>query len=219
MANAAFANADIKVDIDAGELLADPYRGDLMWRMRQLWAQGELCDLVIMVGDQKFAAHSVVLGAASARLQHLLEETLNTLTHHKHWTMSWDSIVRHPEAVQYFLAFVYGALSECDAAPSDDAVRDVVCLAQVFDLRQLHDAASQWLLTGVSAGNVLQRLAVADEFALTSCRKELLDRVTANPQVLYALATSPNIVSVPAVLQDLLVRVLTLLGCARCGGA
>jgi len=63
--------------------------------------------------------------------------------------------------------------------------------------------------------NVLQRLSACEEFGLVEVREKIFEQLTANPSALFVLAQDAEIVKMPIVLQDLLVRVLKLLGCGN----
>merc|ERR1719401_1150219 len=128
--------------------------------------------------------------------------------------------VSHPEAVRAMLDFIYGE-STAGAGPgpgdynpsSEEVNRDVLRLAQQFQIAPLLDQASKWLLRGLSTSNALERLQACEEFGLTEVREKILEQLVLNPEALFVLAKDPEMTKVPAVLQDLLVRILKLLGC------
>merc|ERR1719188_1931836 len=95
---------------------------------------------------------------------------------------------------------------------SEDINRDVLRLAQRFQISHLQEQASRWLMQSLSTANVLERLLACEEFGLTDVREKILEQLTANPSALFVLANDPEIVKVPVVLKDLLIRVLKLIG-------
>ncbi|OLQ04538.1 hypothetical protein AK812_SmicGene12385 [Symbiodinium microadriaticum] len=82
--------------------------------------------------------------------------------------------------------------------------------------------AARWLAKNLTTANLLDRLAACEEFGLQDVKEKILEQLTANTDVLYEMVSNPSVRSVPGVLQDLLLRVLQLLGCGppqpRIGG-
>jgi len=58
---------------------------------------------------------------------------------------------------------------------------------------------------------------LCEEFGLGEVREKILEQLIYNPDALIAMAQDPEITKVPAVLQDLLVRILTLLDAKHAG--
>merc|ERR1719221_1132989 len=107
--------------------------------------------------------------------------------------------ITHPEAVQAMLDCIYGppagaAGTKAYSPASEDANRDVLRLAQRFQISQLQHQASRWLTSNLSTTNVLQRLLACEEFALSDVRDKILEQFIANPNALFALANDPEIV-------------------------
>lgn len=124
--------------------------------------------------------------------------------------------ITHSEAVRAMLDCVYGAVGGKEYSPSsEDANRDVLRLAQQFQLIPLQDQASRWLLKSISTSNALDRLKACEEFGLGDVKERILEQLVANPDALLALANDAEIVKVPLVLQKLLIRILKLLGVAE----
>eukprot|EP00811_Abedinium_folium_P037292 NODE_9920_length_1390_cov_7.317498.p1 GENE.NODE_9920_length_1390_cov_7.317498~~NODE_9920_length_1390_cov_7.317498.p1 ORF type:complete len:256 (-),score=63.93 NODE_9920_length_1390_cov_7.317498:526-1293(-) len=182
---------------------------------------GELVDIAVTCGNHSFPACSTVLAAvspvlhdyitrarAAARLQPPplprdasatgLEFSLNDVC---------------PEAVQAMLDSIYGLSDVSRYNPSsEEANRDALRLAHHLQLVRLHERASQWLVQDLTPANLVERLMTCEEFSLVDVRAAILERLVANPTALMALAKDPDITSLPIVLQDLLVRVLELVG-------
>lgn len=193
--------------------------------LRDLWEKNELCDVELVAGGQTFQAHRLVLAAVSGPFAECLARLGAEMgsvpaaslagTAKGNLVMRLDDIA-HPEAVQAMLDCIYGPRSgaPCVYHPSShDVNRDVLRLAQRFQISQLLDQASCWLADNLSTSNVLQRLSACEEFGLVGVREKIFEQLTANPNALFVLAKDPEIVKMPVVLQDLLVRVLQLLGC------
>jgi len=218
----AMSNAPMKLKVDLGPMPVDEPTGAVIDGLRQLFDRGELCDVVFVVAGQTFMAHRAVLAAASHGFLQPLAELSNaemSLTPNELQKelpeMQLEGIA-NPEAVRAMLDYIYGPRQGATREyrpSSEDANNDVLRLAQRFQLPQLQDDAERWLAQGLSTGNVIGRLAACEEFGLTAVRARIMEQLTANPELLYTLVQNPEIRSVPAVLQDLLTQILTLLGC------
>eukprot|EP00419_Tripos_fusus_P004785 CAMPEP_0172682402 /NCGR_PEP_ID=MMETSP1074-20121228/18138_1 /TAXON_ID=2916 /ORGANISM="Ceratium fusus, Strain PA161109" /LENGTH=252 /DNA_ID=CAMNT_0013501083 /DNA_START=37 /DNA_END=795 /DNA_ORIENTATION=- len=220
------SKAPMKLKVNLGPMPADEPSGVVVDGLRQLFDRGELCDVSFVVAGQTFMAHRAVLAAASHGFSEPLAELsnadMNSTTNELRKELPELQLegINNPEAVRAMLDYIYGPRQGAtrDYKPSsEDANSDVLRLAQRFQLPQLQDDAARWLVHGLSTGNVIGRLAACEEFGLTEVRARILEQLTANPEVLYTLVQNPEIRSVPAVLQDLLVQILTLLGCGKEG--
>jgi len=212
----------MELTVDLGEMPADDRVGGMAEGLRLLLDRNELCDVVLVAGGQSFAAHRAVLAAVSSSFH----ECLVQLGTGEGAAVGQDSDslvlklddVATPEAVRTMLDCIYGpgpgAAREYNP-PSEEVNRDVLRLAQRFQILQLQEDASRWLARGLSTANVLDRLLACEEFGLTEVRERILEQLTANPEALFVLAKDPEMMKVPAVLQDLLVRILQLLGCEQ----
>jgi len=217
----------MELTIDLQPMPVDAHAGLLMEGLRGLWDQRELCDVELIAGGQRFLAHRPVLAAVSLSFHECLMQLSSAQDggaasdHKMKLVLKLDDIT-HPEAVQAMLECIYGIPAIKAYSPaSEGANKDVLRLAQRFQIAQLQYQACRWLTSNLSTKNVLQRLVACEEFALADVRDKILEQFIANPNALFALANDPEIVQVPAVLQDLLVRVLKLLGCdgpAAAGG-
>jgi len=207
----------MELHLELGPMPADPHAGGIIDGLRNLRENQALCDLVLEVGEQRFLAHKAVLASASPRLC----ECLLSLPSVSKDGMEQKSVLKltevsSPEAVQMMLTCIYGpsAGDGFEYNPSSGEInRDVLRLAQHFQIQHLQDQAARWLAKGLSTANVLERLVACEEFGLVDVREKILEQLTANPDALFVLAKDPAVLKVPAVLQDLLVRVLNLLGC------
>jgi hypothetical protein len=216
----------MELEVDLGPMPEDPQRGAVLKGLRCLLEAKEMCDVTLLVGGQSLSAHRVMLAAASSSFKAALLGTGSLAASHVEsdaatggTTIRLDDVT-HIEAVQAMLDCIYSAAAvacggqgaTCQYSVSTDEVnRDVIWLAQQFQITPLLDQASQWILTNVTTGNVLRRLVLCEQFGLGDVRKKLLEKLIASPEALYAMAQDPETVKVPAVLQDLLVQILALL--------
>jgi len=221
----------MELKVDLGPMPADAHAGGVIGGLRMLLDRSELCDIVLVAGGQSFMAHRAVLAAVSSSFHECLTQlgsghgvpgsSASAALELQPLALKLDDI-SNPEAVRAMIDCIYGlpAGAPREYNPSsEDANRDILRLAQRFQIAQLEDDASRWLTQGLSTANVLHRLVTCEEFGLTDVRERVLEQLTANPEALFVLAKDPEITKVPAVLQDLLVRILRLLGCDAAAGS
>merc|ERR1719335_408996 len=106
--------------------------------------------------------------------------------------------------------YVPFAIDKEPHSKTERANRDVLQLAQSYQIQPLTHQASLWLAQNLTTQNVLGRLAICEEFGLIEVREKILEQLIADPVALPMLARDPEVTKVPKVLQDLLVRILTL---------
>lgn len=129
-------------------------------------------------------------------------------------TLYLNEIV-HSEAVQDMLSCIYGPFgvdSRENFCKTELANRDALQLAHAYQIPQLQAQVSRWLIQNLTSQNVLGRLVLCEEFGLLEAREKILEQLIADPAALPILASHPEVTKVPKVLQDLLVRILGLLG-------
>lgn len=213
------AAMDLKVDL--GPMPVDALSGGATdgGALRTLLDRNEFCDVILVAGGKEFCAHSLVLAAVSAGFhQQIQQEYVKGVCG---FVPGLDrppmkihlNNVSHPEAVQDMLDCIYGPVSTESHQPhskTESANRDVLQLAQAYQIPPLQSQASIWLSQNLSTQNVLSRLAICEEFSLHEVREKILEQLIADPVALPMLARDPEVTKVPKVLQDLLVRILTL---------
>lgn len=207
---------ELEVDLGPMPLNALDGQGGIIQGLRLLLDRSELCDVVLIAGGQSLLAHRAVLAAVSSSFHECLTQLGSSEGSNPESLVLKLDDISHPEAVRSMLDCIYGPSggSSTEYNPSsEEANRDVLRLAQRFQISQLQEDASRWLARGLSTANVLDRLVACEEFGLTEVREKILEQLTANPEALFVLAKDPEVTKVPAVLQDLLVRILKLLGC------
>jgi len=201
--------------IDFGPMPLDAHTGTLTQGLRELWDKSELCDVELIAGGQTFFAHRPVLAAASPSFHECLMQLSSVPDGSEKKTLVLKlGDITHPEAVQAMLECIYGppvGSAQSYSPGSEEANTDVLRLAQRFQIVQLQSQASGWLIRDLSTANVLQRLVACTEFDLTDVRESILQQIISNPKALWVLANDPEVVKAPVVLQDLLIRVLSML--------
>jgi len=201
--------------VDLGPMPLDPLLGGAIegGGLRTLLDRREFCDVILIAGGQSFPAHSLVLAAVSPSFQQQIQqehgkgEQLPVTIH--------LSDISHAEAVQDMLTCIYGPfLIETKEffCKTELANRDALQLARAYQIPQLQEQVSRWLSHSLNSHNILGRLVLCEEFGLVAVRNTILEKILADPTALPVLARHPEVVKVPSVLQDLLVRILSLLG-------
>lgn len=207
--------AVMELTVDLGPMPVDALSGAAIegGGLRGLLEKGEFCDVTLVAGGQSFSAHSLVLAAVSPSFHTQIQQE------HAKGTRGNVTIelnnVSHSEAVQDMLACIYGPFG-VDAKESfcktELANRDALQLAQSYQIPQLQDQVSRWLAQSLTSQNVLGRLLLCEEFNILEVREKILEQLIADPAALPLLARHPEVTKAPKVLQDLLVRILSLLG-------
>jgi len=222
----AFATASpntmaMELKVDLGPMPVDALSGGATdgGALRGLLDRNEFCDVILVAGGREFLAHSLVLAAVSAGFHEQIQQEyvkevwgLVPGLDRKPMVIHLNN-VSHPEAVQDMLDCIYGPSSTEVKEPhskTESANRDVLQLAQAYHIPPLQCQASLWLAQNLSTQNVLSRLAICEEFGLLEVREKILEQLIADPVALPMLARDPEVTKVPKVLQDLLVRILTL---------
>jgi len=211
----------MELTVDLGPMPVDQLSGGAIegGALRGLFDRGEFCDVALSVGGQSFSAHSLVLAAVSSGFHEQIQAEYGKHVtgfvaglDRKPLTIHLDN-VSHPEAVQDMLNCIYGPYGTDLKEPhskTEAANRDVLQLAQTYQIPPLQYQASLWLAQNLTTTNVLGRLAICEEFGLLEVREKILEQLIADPLALPMLARDPEVTKVPKVLQDLLVRILTL---------
>jgi len=115
------------------------------------------------------------------------------------------SNITHPEAVPALLDFVYGFGNTYNVS-SDEANKDVLRLASEFDLPRLLHIATDKLAEGLTAKNIVDRLATCYEFQRTAMFEAIGDVLMNHPQALLDVSRNDELMKHPSMLQALLTR-------------
>jgi len=117
------------------------------------------------------------------------------------------------EGVKIMLDYMYSisTSSSWEYAPTSVEVnRDVLRLAQHFNLPHLHEHAARWLAKGLTTSNVVSRLVICEELGLGLLRDKIIEQLTAHPAGLTMVSTSAEIMKHPKILQELLIAVASV---------
>lgn len=172
--------------------------------MQELYRRGEFTDVVLRCAEQSYPAHRVVLAAVSPVLKQ------GFLSNPEPGPGQRSEIrleVANPEAVKIMLNFCYHLDSQdwADFNPRTQAVnRDVLLLAKQFELPDLTQQAMFWLGRDLTTANVVERLAICDEFGLVDLSEKILQQLTNNREALADVAHSPQIMNHPKLMQLML---------------
>jgi len=116
--------------------------------------------------------------------------------------------IRSAESARIFLSFVYERGTSWQyRASSDEVNKDVLRLAQHFQLPYLREHAARWLASNLTTQNVVQRLVTCEEFGMTTLREAMMSELIKNPAILAVVSSSSDIMEHPRILQELLLRV------------
>jgi len=173
--------------------------------LQELYRKGELADVALLCAEQTYLAHRVVLAAQSNVFKDgFLSQPVGPGMRHE---IRLCDTVGNPEAVQMMLNYLY-ALDEKEWAtfnPRTQAVnRDVLQLAAQFQLPGLTQQAMHWLSQDLTTGNVVERLAICEEFGLTELSEKILQQLTLNREALAEVAHSKQITDHPKLMQSIL---------------
>merc|ERR1719369_795794 len=115
--------------------------------------------------------------------------------------------IANPEAVGFMLNFLYQTSSEVweDYNPRTQEInKDVLRLAQNFQLPGLTERAMHWLARDITTGNAVERLTICEDFGLTILKEKILEQLTFNKQALAEVAHSVQIMQYPKLMQSML---------------
>jgi hypothetical protein len=181
---------------------ADVYQQPLLLGLQELFRAGEFVDVVFVCAERRFPAHRIVLACQSAVFKSALQEAKTSAS-----LVEIRVDVPNPEAVKFMVDFLY-CLDDKGWAkynPKTQAInRDVLQLAQQFQLPGLTHRATSWLTKDLTTGNVVERLSLCDEFGLTDLSDRILEQLTSNRQALAEVAHSPQIMKYPNLMKAML---------------
>lgn len=177
--------------------------------LRELYRKGEFADVSLVCAEQYFKAHRVVLAAASEAFKEGLSTRLATDQEGRGDGMHEVRLadVDNPESVKFMLDYLY-QVGDCELGqfnPRTQAInKDILTLAQNFRLPGLTERATQWLAQDLHTGNVVERLTICETFGLSVLHERILAQLTANKRAMAEVASSPQIMQYPKLMQGLL---------------
>jgi len=182
----------------------EPQRELLSTGLQELYARGEFCDVALICAEQRFQAHRVVLASQSKVFKDGLNQPVPQGVKQQEVRFS---DVHNPEAVKFMLDYLY-QMDDKEWAKynprTQEINRDVLRLAQQFELKGLTQRAMVWLAKDLTTGNVVERLSICEEFGLTELTDKILEQLTNNRQALAEVAHSPQIMTYPRLMQAML---------------
>jgi hypothetical protein len=172
--------------------------------LQELYRKGEFTDVTMRCAEQTFLAHRSVLASQSNVFKEGLSSQSQPGPGMRH---EIRLEVANPEAVKIMLDFLY-MLDQQEWAtfnPRTQAVnRDVLQLAAQFQLQGLTQQAMHWLSQDLTTGNVVERLAICDDFGLSELSEKIHQQLTNNREALAEVAHSQQIMSHPKLMQSIL---------------
>jgi len=172
--------------------------------LRALYASGDFTDVEIICSEKSYSAHRAVLAGQSD----IFKEGFSANTSEnkgRHEVRIAD--ISNPEAVKFMLDYMYEMTTDVweDYNPGTQEInKDVLRLAQNFRLPGLAEHATLWLAKDINTGNVVERLAICEEFGLLVLREKILEQLTFNKKALYEVAHSGQITKYPTLMQSML---------------
>lgn len=191
----------LNVKVKASKCLGDD---SLARGLQELYRKGEFTDVTLRCAEQTFLAHRAVLASQS----HVFKEGFNAQSQPGPGMRHEIRVeVPNPEAVKIMLDYMY-MLDEKEWStfnPRTQAVnRDVLQLAAQFQLQGLTQQAMHWLSQDLTTGNVVERLAICDDFSLSELSDKILQQLTNNREALAEVAHSQQIMNHPKLMQSIL---------------
>eukprot|EP00747_Dinoflagellata_sp_TGD_P145569 gnl/TRDRNA2_/TRDRNA2_176599_c2_seq1.p1 gnl/TRDRNA2_/TRDRNA2_176599_c2~~gnl/TRDRNA2_/TRDRNA2_176599_c2_seq1.p1 ORF type:complete len:240 (+),score=70.45 gnl/TRDRNA2_/TRDRNA2_176599_c2_seq1:93-812(+) len=176
--------------------------------IREFYRKGEFADVALICAGQTFLAHRVVLAAQS----HVFGQGLEVPAGQQPNAPGGRQEIRlaeiaNPEAVKFMLDYMYEMDSEGwqNFNPRTQEInKDVLRLAQQFNLPGLTERAKYWLSQDLHTGNVVERLDICDEFRLSDLYMKILEQLNNNKKALSEISNCPQIMEYPKLMQALL---------------
>jgi len=192
---------------------------DLHVSLAEICRKALLADVELLCAGKTFLAHKVVLAAQSDVFRQGLSGPDVSPEPSTEQSTPGDAkkrrevplaMVTHPEAVQFMVDYMYsegGAALGSKYDPGTAEVnKDVLRLAKNFQLPGLQDIAMRWLARDVDTLNVVDKLAVCEEFGLEILHDEVTSQLVSQPDAFLEVAKSKDIRCHPSLMQALLQR-------------
>lgn len=173
--------------------------------LRELYRRGDLTDVSLLCADQSFKAHQAVLASQSEVFKEGFREGAAPNPGGKQEVRLAD--IANPEAVKFMLDFIYRldtAIWDDYNPRTQDVNRDVLRLAENFRLPGLTQRAMHFVAKDLTTGNVVERLKICEDFGLVILREKILEQLTYNKRALAEVASSPQIMQYPKLMQSML---------------
>jgi hypothetical protein len=183
--------------------------------IRSLYQRQEFCDVTLACGEKSFPCHKAVLVAKSSIFKEGLAQAPPPPAGDAATSRQEIRLVEvnNPEAVKFMLDYMYemDATVWKDYNPATQEInKDVLRLAQRFQLPGLTQRATHWLAKDITTGNVIERLAICSEFGLDALKGKIIEQLTINRHALQEVAHAPQIMQFPDLMQALLKQTAAL---------
>lgn len=179
--------------------------------LRDFYRRGDFTDVVLLCADQAFRAHRAVLAAKSQvfRAGFLPGQGAGSTGREGAGEKALEEVriaeVANPEAVKIMLDYLYEVDDPDPAGSGNPEInKDVLRLAQNFQMPGLAERAARWLTRDLTTGNVVERLAICEEFGLSDLHEKILEQLTFNKRALSDVSNSPKIMAYPNMMRAML---------------
>jgi len=172
--------------------------------LRELYRLGEFLDVTLECAERAFCAHRAVLAAKSEVFKQGLAASMETPGMRQEVQLA---DISNPEAVNIMLDHIYmmELVTSQEYDPKTQEInKDVLRLAQNFQLPCLTERATHWLAKDLTTGNAIERLMTCEDFNLDELKNKILEQLTCNKRALAEVARSPQIMNYPKLMQALL---------------
>jgi len=208
----AVPSAEVSTDATFTKLLISPGLGRPknktgVFAFEEFYLTQEFADVAVLCAEERFLAHRVVLSAKSSTFKQVLAEREVELGKNVMQYEIHIADVVNPEAVKIMIDHLYGVddLKWVDCAlETQEIKKDVLRVAQRYGLHTLEDLAISAFSQNISTANVVERLAICEEFGLQMLQGKIMEQLTLNRKAFHEVANSPQIVSYPKLMSDML---------------
>jgi len=117
------------------------------------------------------------------------------------------------EALEWMLKWLYGEISTSEYRPTSDEVNlEVMTLSEDLKIPSLMELGACYIIRGVYAHNVLQRMLMCQKFGLLTVRELLVEALVRDRANLEGVVSNPEMSKQPHLLRELLSAVANQTG-------
>jgi len=200
---------DLLLKLDRSEKAEE--RTSIAKLTQELYRSGELTDLALVCAGHRLLAHRAVLAARSRAFRDYLAQLSPVAALNPEIILSE---VTNSEAAKIMLDHLYH-IDEKDywdrrmqdmpcSSRTQELIREVLLLANRFELPHLTHRAMIWLSKGLTTDNVVERLSICNEFDLAELADKILEQLIMNREALGKVAHSAQIMTQPKIMQAML---------------
>lgn len=177
-----------------------------------LYHSGEFTDVALLCAGQRLLAHRAVLAARSRAFKDYLMQLSPVAAARPEIILSE---VTNCEAAKIMLDHLYYLDDEKDywdrrmqdmpcSLRTQQLVREVLLLANRFELSILTHRATIWLSKGLTTDNVVERLSICNEFELSELADKTLEQLIMSREALAKVANSRELMTHPKIMRAML---------------